>query len=115
MPDELLWKGVQWLEERCNDKASPLTGDARVQLDAAQEAFRQQQDNLGKLEYTAGMLLAKLRGSRGNEDPDVIKAIRLMGVNVYAALSEGVGVRGIANVISFIDEFVKSWSSGNWA
>ena len=109
-PDERLYPGMNWLGERWAEKISPVTGDAKVQMDFAYSAFLQQLDNLSKVEYTTGFLLTKLKKLRGQEDPDVIKAIRLMGVNFFAALGERIGVRAIETIGPFIDEFVNCWS-----
>ena len=110
VPDDQVWKGLRWLELRCTDTTSPVTGDARVQLDAAYEAFREQLDNVSNVEYTAGFLLTKLKELRGQEDPEVIKAIRLLGVHFFAALGGGTSPPAIESIGSIIDEFVKIWS-----
>ena len=109
-PGDQLSKGVDWLADRCSDKTSPVTGDARVQLDAAQAAFRQQEDNLSSLEFISGFLLLNLRERRTSHDPQTIKDIRYLGVKFFSILGDRIGVRALENINSFIDEFVKCWS-----
>lgn len=107
--DDEVYKGIEWLDKRCSDAVTPVTGDPRVQLDAAADAFKQQLDNISNIEYAAGLLLGKLKEFEESEEPDVIKAMRLLGVNFYTSIGDGIGVRAIEDVDMYIDEFYRTW------
>jgi hypothetical protein len=107
--DEKVHAGIDWLQDRQSDAATPVSGDVRAAMEAAAYAFKLQSDKNYAIERGVGTLLYWLQMFEYDERPEATKAFRLFGMGFYVSYGDEVIVQKFREVNVYLEEFYNMW------